>query len=167
MSNVKIRKISLSGEVDTEMYRNLCAELDLLERQSRNKPIILELNSGGGDAMEAIAIAGRLRASPCPLEVHGYGQIFSAATIIFAAAPVRKMSKYAWFMVHDGEDEFEGSANQIQVELSHLKRIELQWAEMLEEFTEIPRALWVELSEQTTYMTAQECLKLKLVSELI
>lgn len=161
------RKIVLSGDIDCTMFAELSTQLAAYEADSRTEPVMIEINSEGGATSDALAIVGRLRASPCPIHTVGYGKVMSAATLIYAAGSTRIMSRYAWFMIHDASDQFKGSVPKIKAELKQLEREELQWIELLELFTGVPKALWAELTANSTHLTAEDCKKLLIADELI
>lgn len=160
------RRIVLTGEVDHNMFSELCNRLSELELESDEAPVLVEVSSIGGNTQDALAIVGRLHASPCPIHTVGYGQIMSAATLIFAAGERRLMSKYAWFMIHDASDRFAGPLTKVKREVKQLEREELQWIDLLEQFTGVPKALWAELTANSAHLTATECKNLQIVDEL-
>lgn len=161
------RRIVLSGDVDANMFTDLCTQIAELELENDAGAIVIEINSDGGNTSDALAIAGRLKASPCLICTVAYGKVMSAATLIFAAGERRYMSRYAWFMIHDAADKFSGSVPKVKAELKQLEREELQWIELLEQFTGVPKALWAELTAQATHLTAEDCKKLLIADELI
>lgn len=161
------RTVVLAGTVNSTMFAEFCAAMHALEQQDANAPIAIELNSEGGDTHDALAIAGRLRASPCPTICIGYGRIMSAATLIFAAGTTRVMSRYAWFMIHDATEHFEGSIGTVRPALKQLEREEHQWIELMEQFTGVPKALWAELTAKSAFLSAEECKNLTIIDELL
>lgn len=161
------RRVLLSGTVDHNMFTDLCVQLSELELESATEPIYVDINSTGGNTEDALAIVGRMHASPCPVHTIGYGQIASAATLIFAAGQKRYMSKFGWFMIHDAASRFSGPLTKLRADVKQLEREELQWIELMEQFTGVPKALWADLTAKGSYLTADDCKKLLIVDELI
>lgn len=156
----------LSGDVSSAMFSDLCAQLDELEAEDLG-PVCVRINSDGGNTSDALAIAGRLKQSKCEIVTIGYGRVMSAATIILAAGDTRLMSRYAWFMIHDAKDRFSGTVTEIKHSAKQLEREELQWIELMEAFTGVPKALWAELTAKGTFLTAQECKNLTIIDDLV
>jgi ATP-dependent Clp protease protease subunit len=160
------RSIVLSGDVTSAMFQDFCTQMDILE-DADSAPIIVRLNSNGGNTADALAIAGRIRESTNEVITVGYGHIMSAATLILAAGDKRKMSKHAWFMIHDARDRATGTAAEMKRAAKQLAREEAQWIELMADFTGVPKALWAELTANSTHLTATECKNLTIIDELI
>lgn len=160
------RSIVLSGDVSSVMFQDFCTQMDTLEAEGE-LPITVRINSNGGNTSDALAIAGRMRDCPCQVITIGYGHIMSAATLILAAGDVRKMSKHAWFMIHDAKDRISGTASEMRRAAKQLAKEEAQWIELMAQFTGVPKALWAELTAQGTHLTAIECKNLTIIDELV
>lgn len=160
------RSIVLSGDVDSAMFETFCNQMDVLEDEGF-MPIVVRINSNGGCTADALAIAGRMQESPNEVVTVGYGHIMSAATLILAAGDRRKMSKHAWFMIHPAVDKFKGTAAEIKRAAKQLAKEEAQWIQLMEQFTGVPKALWAELTANSTYLTATECKNLTIIDDLI
>jgi len=63
--------------------------------------ITVQINSGGGDLLEAQAITAFLKAYNARIETVGMGLVASAATIILLASKNSSMAKNSWFMIHN------------------------------------------------------------------
>lgn len=163
MSN---RAIVLSGDVNATMFADFCNQMDILEADEF-LPITVRINSDGGNTADALAIAGRMRECPNEVITIGYGQILSAATLILAAGDVRKMSKHAWFMIHDAKTSNKGTAAELKRAARQFAREEAQWIDLMFEFTGVPKALWAELTAEGRHLTAIECKNLTIIDELI
>lgn len=160
------RIIRVIGDIDEDSFKEFSEELSQLEGES-NKPITLELCSGGGDAYAALAFHGRMIESACSMTVIVYGQASSAAVLILASGDARFMEAAAWVMVHEDSGKQVGTVVELEREAAHSRRMEVQWAHLLEVHTGTPASKWSELHKATTYLTAQECLKLGLIDKII
>lgn len=161
------RKINIIGSVDHDLYSAFLEEIEALERS--NKPIEIDLCSDGGDAFVAIAFFNRIRQSECEITITAYGLVASAAVLILAAGDNRRMTKDAWVMVHEEEVALEEGVRvkNAEKELKHLRRIETQWNDLLNEATGVPSDVWGKLHEVETYLNAEECKHLNLVMEIV
>ena len=161
-----MRKFTLSAGVDEEVFGSFCEAMDEFESEG-NKPIELELCSGGGDAYIALAFAARIRRSMCPVHITVYGSCQSAAVLILASGTKRYMTKESWVMVHQDHGEISENVTLIEVETKHLRAMEDQWAKLLAGLTTTSAKKWAKLHKETTYLTPEQCVKLGLVDGVI
>jgi len=159
--------IRLIGAVDEDMYKRVSKKLEYAEDVQQAIAITIELFSTGGDAHSALAIAARIRKSPLEVRITALGQVASAAVLILASGKVRRMTKEAWVMVHEDAGNHKGDIVALEREARQSRRMEDQWAALLEELTGTPAAKWTELHKVTTYLSAEECLALGLVDKII
>lgn len=157
--------IYITGEINEEAYTKFCEALDSFDQY--NEPIEVHLNSGGGDASDAIAMATRMRLHPYAVNVTVYGQASSAAVIILAYGARRRMTTESWVMVHEESDKISGDVRLLEREVEQLRRVEKQWAELLAERTKVTASYWESVHSETTYLSAEECLELGLIDEVI
>jgi len=162
------RRIIITGEINDESYKEFSSSLLQLEEISKTQSIVLELSSEGGDAYCALAFSGRMRNSPCDIIIHAYGLVASAAVLILASGDTRYIAKEAWVMVHeDSLSELEGNVTQLEKTAKHLRRLEDQWAWLLESMTSTNLEEWARLHKEEKFLTPQECIELGLVDKII
>lgn len=160
------RTLRIIGEINEESYREFSEQLEALELQS-NKPINIELNSSGGTTYDAIAFGSRIKRSPCETIITGYGLVASAAVLILASGTKRRLTRCSWVMVHEDQGKVKGSVSEMEKELTHLRDLEDQWADMLSQLTKSSKGNWALLHKYTTYLRAKQCLELGLIEEII
>jgi ATP-dependent protease ClpP protease subunit len=165
--NLRDRIIQLTDEIVFPAFDFVDAALTELENESR-KGVTIRLNSLGGSVYEALAIVGRINASPCKITIEGYGAIMSAATLILAAGDKRKLSHLAWFMHHEASvDAGEMRAAQLDAFTKQLKREEKQWAKAMAEYTNRDAKFWLTKGTHIdAYFDANELLKLGVIDEV-
>lgn len=149
--------LHLTGSVNKKMLRCVIEGLETEVRKIR-------ITSHGGDPDIALAIAGLLAQRDITTEI--YGQCYSAATLIFAAGKRRRMQKWAWVMVHEGSEAVDGNASSIKAHAKHMERSENHWNFIMHELTGTEAKVWEKLNEKDTYLSAEECLKLNLATEI-
>jgi ATP-dependent Clp protease protease subunit len=155
-------------DITMDAYSLFSQEMDEYEHdEDSDENIIVELSSHGGDAYAALAFASRIRLSGCEVRVVGMGLVASAAVLVLASGHVRVITAEAWVMVHEDSDKLKGSVTDVEREATHMRALEVQWDQLLEKYTKTPAAEWDKLHRQTTYLTAQQCLKLGLVDEVL
>lgn len=160
-------RLQIIGEIDSDAYERFSEQLYILECQSPRPKVVIELNSHGGEAVIALAFAARMRLSRCHLTVVVYGEASSAAVLILAQGNDRLMTKEAWCMVHEDSGKISGNVVEMERESLQYRRLENQWAELLEANTGTKASVWTKLHKDTTYLTPQECLELGLITRII
>ena len=149
--------VHLIGSVNKKMLNQVIEALEVDET-------VFRITSHGGDPDIALAIAGLLAQYDVTTEV--YGQCYSAATLVFAAGSRRRMQKWSWVMVHEASETVDGNASSIKSHAKHMERNELHWNRIMEELTGTDAKLWEKLNERDTYLTADECRRLNLATEI-
>lgn len=160
---------SSEAEVESDTFDFGMCEIgmSLLERIS-DEPITFKINSPGGDCYDALAIIGRMKASPCQIITEGYGHVMSAATLILMAGNVRKMSKYCVPMFHKMSYMAAGSHDDVQDQVNQSDKEQKLWCGIYEEFSGKDAAWWMlKMKKKEYYPTPQELLELGAVDELI
>lgn len=159
------RSVQLYCEIDDAAFRFVDGALNILENQSR-KGITIKINSMGGSVYDALAIIGRMKASPCKITTEGYGSVMSAATIILAAGNKRRMSEYALFMWHEHSYDAGGKHSEVKAWVAQFDKEEDQWATIMAKFTARPAEFWKSTGKHTDkFFNAQQLLELGVIDE--
>lgn len=161
-----MNKIIISGDISEENFQRFSEELTEFEKEEGDT-VELELYSQGGDAEVALAFTGRMRTSPCYVNVTVYGAAYSAAALILAAGDKRTMTSESWVMVHEDSGKTSGTVAQREKDIAHCRRLENQWNILMEFYTGISKDRWAELHRAETYLNANQCLELGLVDKVI
>jgi ATP-dependent protease ClpP protease subunit len=165
--NFRDRIITLSKEVDAEMFALIDAAMSEMESDNR-RSVTIRINSEGGSVYDALAIVGRLKTSKCRIITVGFGAIMSAATLILACGDERKMSDIAWFMHHESQYIVEGAHQQIVNAVAQAEREENQWAKWMQEYSNKDAKFWRKVAQdKNAYFTAEELLDLGVIDEVI
>lgn len=160
------RKLYLIGDVDEVMLRDFSETLDGLENQNK-KPIYIELNSGGGTAVDGMAIAARIHNSPCKIHVHVNGVADSAAVIIAASGHTRSMTESSTMLLHEDSAEISGTTSELERRVKELRTRENTWNRLLEVYTNTSASFWDELHRADLTLTAKQCLAHNLTQKII
>lgn len=169
--SLRNRMFTLTGEVNLDMFHRTEACLNIFESEN-NKTITIKLCSEGGDIYAALAIVGRIKASPCNIRIEAYGQIMSAATAIFACGDVRVASRYTTFMFHQCAISLPDQSTKrrdVRDELLQSEHEDELFSHILAEHSSEDVNYWQELVEsaQNMYMTAEQCKALGVVDKII
>ena len=95
------RVVWLTGDIDLETTVKCLKGLSVLDRLSE-EPIILMINSEGGDMVQGFAIIDAI--AHCRSQIMGVvrGNAQSAAFVILQSCNIRRASKHAVLMTHTG-----------------------------------------------------------------
>lgn len=168
-------KLYIIGDIDEENYREFSQKLTKLERNHKlfpevfkNDIVSVELNSAGGNAIDALAFFSRMRTSPFKFDITLHGCAMSAAVLVLAAGDIRRMAKESWVMVHEDSDTVKNAfVKDIEKKGAQLRLLEEQWNELLASRTKANKDTWHHLHDDETYLNAEECLAIGLVEEII
>ncbi len=161
------RSISIIGGLDWDTFSAFSDAINELENKSKTKDINLHLASEGGTSGVALAIVGRMRVSPCNINVFAFGDVSSAATLILASGSKRFMAAETWVMVHEDSGKIRGSVADWERDAKHARSLEAQWNNIMASHTLYTAETWEKLNKATTYLTASECLECGLIDEII
>lgn len=165
--NFRDRVITISSEIDSDLFKLVDGALSEMEAHSR-KAVTIRINSEGGSVYDALAIVGRLKASKCKIVTEGYGCIMSAASLILACGKERKVSDLAWFMVHESSYEVQGKHSEVRDYVKQAEREENQWAECMASYSQRDSKFWRDVqAKKDAYFSAEELKELGVVDELI
>ena len=127
------RKILLSDEITSSSVEKVISMIfsinyddDQKEEEYKDwvrEPIMLFINSNGGNAYDAFALADVIRKSKTPVHTIALGWCMSAGFLIYLFGHKRLMSEYATLMYHDVATSTHGKSEQVKQELSEMKRL--------------------------------------------
>ncbi len=164
-------KLYIIGDINDESYKEFSealSHIELLNNPDTSGSVEIELNSGGGDAVTALAFFSRMRTSPFKFEVTLHGCAMSAAVLILAAGDVRRMAREAWVMVHEDSETIKNAfVKTIEKRADQLRMLEEQWNELLASRTKTTVDTWHHLHDDETYLNAEDCLVMGLIEEII
>lgn len=155
--NLKDRVIRITDEIDQWTVDVVDTALSEMERENR-RTITVKISCPGGDVYSSLAIVDLLRNSPCHIHTMGYGQVFSAATLLLACGDKRSIGKRAFVMHHEASFGAEGRISDVSELVSQVQREEDMWAHYMAEFTNYGNAtFWKEQAHKRDwYLDAYE-----------
>jgi ATP-dependent protease ClpP protease subunit len=162
---MSIKHFTICGDITEETVANFYAFCEKLQPE---QSVCLNLSSTGGNPDAALAIVGIMKAcKKVTWHAQAFGYLYSAAVLIFACAEVRRFSSYGFAMVHEAKEKVNAEASGMLRYAKHMQRYEQHWNAILASKTSTPESVWEKMSEKTTYLNAEECLKLGLCTEII
>lgn len=164
--NFDQRIVTVSEEIGEGSFDLIDSALQEMEAQN-HKPIIIRIKSPGGSVYEAIAMVGRIKASPCKIITEGYGMVMSAATMLLSAGDVRRVSRYTWFMHHESAYSVGGRHSEVKAYVAQAEREEQVWAVWMAELTGKPAKFWATKGIHIdAYFTADQLVELGVADEV-
>ena len=103
------------------------------------KPIVVLINSYGGDIYQAFALISAIRASKTPVITVNTGVAMSAGLLILLAGHKRYAMKYSTAMIHPGSAVHSGDYEQMQESQKNYKRTVDMMADYIIERTNITK----------------------------
>ena len=128
------------------------------------KPLTLHINSEGGDLGDAIGLVDLMRGLGVNVRTLGYGNIMSAAFMIFAAGQkgYRAIGKNTTIMVHQFNDSLEGKYHDMRAYAKECDRYNKKMEQILSECSNLsvkdvrtkllkPTDVWLSAEELVEY----------------
>ena len=133
--NLKTREIFVSGDITSEFGDWFCCVMRYLESQS-SAPIIVWLNTPGGDMTSMFTFHDLVRASSCEVITIGTGQVCSAGVLMLACGNKRMVTESTTLMSHRGEEQIIGNLEQMEAQMKVVKWSEEHWAVLMDRYTD-------------------------------
>lgn len=162
------RIVMLFGPIDKVLAQKIIAQLLYLDTIN-NDPILMVINSPGGDADAGFAILDIMRALKSPVKTLANGIAASAATVVLLASKkeLRFATKNARLLIHQPSTGTQGTASDIEIQAKAIRELRKVGSQLIADQTgktfeqvekDIHRDYW---------MNAEEGLKYGLVGKLV
>lgn len=130
------------------------------------KPILIYLNSLGGSVIDGYAIMDVIELSKTPVYTIAIGSIYSMGACIFLTGHTRIMYPRSTIMFHDGNTQVVGSSRKVKDTVDFFNRIAANDKEYILKRTDITEELYDNKQSDEWYLTAPECLQLKIADKI-
>lgn len=160
VSETKSRVLVFAGEVEAEAIGNFMREFTELD--ATTGPIEIRIYSGGGDSYGAMAIYDLIRSSPNEVHTVAFGDVSSAAVLIFQAGDQRIASQNCTFLLHPTSTHVEGTFVQVETASKETQRIHRRYCQLLAERSGMALKKVMKLCSKETFVTADEAVALGL-----
>lgn len=162
------RIIMVEGEINNEMAVSIIAQLRYLESQDKEKPIIMFIQSPGGDVSAGYAIIDTMNDIKCPVHTVAMGMTASMAVTIFLNGKKgeRSVYKHTELLVHQPLGGTQGQISDMERNVKHGIKLKDQLAKEYSKLTGIELKKMVEMMDRDTILDAQECVKLGLADKI-
>ena len=137
------------------------------KKAEERKPIIIFINSYGGDADITMSIVSAVLASVTPVITVNCGTAWSGGSLILLAGHKRYAMKYSTVMFHPGSAVQGGTYNQMEEGQKNYKRTVDMMANYIVERTEITKKKLSNNWTRDWYISDEEQERLKIVDKII
>ncbi len=165
---LKTRTIILSGEINKELAEKVIRQLLLLEADGSG-PIKVFIDSPGGDADAGFAIYDMMRFIKPDVYTIGMGLVASAGAIILLAAPVERRIALpnSHYLIHQPLSGMRGVATEIEIHANELEKLRVKINKLISNETGIDVEKVSKDTDRDYWMSADEALEYKLVSQIV
>lgn len=158
----EIDEITLSIQKNILYYNHIDRSISVDKR----KPIIIMIDSIGGQLTEAMSIAATIRLSKTPVYTVNIGEADSGAALILASGSKRFALPYSTALIHSGSGELAGTAEQVESQQKIYKKQVIQ----MREYMAICGVNEVALNRNKNkewYMTVEDQIKYGVVDKIL
>ncbi len=159
------REVRYYGPINTKSLFQL--NLILENMASSDEPIHLHVQSGGGDLIPALYTADLIARSPTPIYTYVDGFAASAATLLSVSGQRRFMTAHSTMLIHQLSSGHSGNFRELQ---QHIENDSLLMSQLIEIYVQrctMNERTLKALLDKDKYLSAQECLDLGLVDQII
>lgn len=159
---IKSRTIVISEDVNSSMAGEISRLVNYMEADNPSEPILVTINSPGGEAYTGLGIHDTLRMTSCPVFTLVNGLCASAGIVILLAA--EKENRYSLpssrFMIHQPSGGASGTAADIEIKAENMKALRHMYFDLIakacgrtiEEVSEkAKRDFWLSAEESKSY----------------
>lgn len=137
-----------------------------LVKQNKSAPLVLRINSPGGDYHEAVAIYNQLRAHRPGVTVHVDAEAASAASLVAMAGAKILMARGSHLMIHEPWSVVAGPAREMQAAAAWLEKLTESAIDIYAERTGAERDQLAEWLTAETWFTAAEAVDAGFADEM-
>ena len=162
--------IQIIGDIDAAAFLKFDAELSELESHKKDASVVfVNLNSDGGDATIGLAFFDRIKSSPLEVTITAFGEVGSAATLVFAAGDKRVMTPNSSLFFHEeAVGDISGmSLSKAKQHLQRLSEVDQQYNRLIASVSKKGIDYWDYLCVNETYLSPQEALEAGICDEIL
>lgn len=155
-------EIEVLGEIGDSGWGAECTTAKMVKDQLKaigKAPVLVTINSPGGDAFEGIAIYNLLREHAAKVTVNVLGLAASAASIIAMSGDTVRMGDGAFMMIHSSSGLVMGNQQDMRDFADLLESIDDSVASLYATRTGKSKAAITEMMKKETWLSAAEAVK--------
>ena len=167
------RKHFITDVIDAMTTEDLCKAIMQYNKDDagidpdKRKPIMIYLDTPGGDVSAGLRVIDIIQASKTPVYIVNLGICYSMGFMIYIAGHKRFASRNATFLMHDGSVSASGSASKTRDLMEFNNRVDERLRDMVLALTSISAELYDNKSRTEWYMFANEAKELGVVDSIL
>lgn len=167
------RKHFITDGIDAVSTDDLCKAIiqynkdDYGLEPEERRPILIYLDTPGGDVAAGLRVIDIIRASKTPVYIINLGICYSMGFMIYIAGHKRFSSRNATFLMHDGSVSASGSASKTRDLMLFNERIDGRLRDLVLQFTKITPEMYDAKLRTEWYMFADEAKELGVVDSIL
>lgn len=133
---------------------------------SKRKPILLYINSDGGDVEDGYGLLDTILMSKTPIHTICVAKAYSMGGMIFIAGHHRTMFPKSSVMLHQGAASLHGDMGKVKDTMKFVDQLVKIGDNFVLERTKIPIELYEQKIANDWYLCSEDCLKLGITDEI-
>lgn len=166
---LKTRTIIISGEINKQLAERSVRQLLLLEAEDAEKPILVLIDSPGGDVDAGFAIYDMIRFVSPKVYLLGIGLVASAAALILltGAKGERVGLPNSRYLIHQPLTGLQGVATDLEIHAKEIEKTKEKLNLIMAEAIGKPIETIQKDTDRDYWMNATEALKYGLISRIV
>ena len=165
-------KVYFHCEVSRKNIMMLVQELEkackyVREYMDEDSKIHLYIHSEGGDLYAGLSGMHHIKNCRVPVVTHVDGICASAGTDLLLGGTKRVMSKYSQVLIHQLSSGVIGKYEEMKEETENCTKLMNMMRKIYNEHCKIPKKVMDKLMSKEIYLDSEECLKYKIVDEIV
>jgi len=163
----KDRYLFLYGAIELDTAYEINTKLLVMEKENKEKPIYLEINSPGGSIIDGLAIIDTMQHIKPEIITIVSGLAASMGAIIASAGDKRYAYPNAQIMLHAASGMVGDYMNHMKDRTGWLEKISNRIKKILKEKTVLTEKEYFKMDNGELWLNSKEALKLKLIDKII
>lgn len=158
-------------DLDRQATREFAINLITWSKNNGNKPLRININSGGGNFQDCLALKAelnRLRHAGHHLTIAVYGRAASCCAWLLQVADRRIIDADSWLLIHEVSSSVSGGLSAMKREVARVEQLQNQSIELLTRRSKLTAEVINRniADGHDWWLTAKEALELGLVDEI-
>lgn len=141
-------------------------EAKMLKAEER-QPIVIYLNSPGGDVLMGLVVAEIIKKSVTPVHITVIGTAASMGSIILMAGHKRYAYTFSNVLIHDGEKGLGGTSNKVKDTMKFFEEKDEQLKQFVLQNTKITEEKYDTMQDREWWMTASKALEYGIIDAIL
>jgi ATP-dependent Clp protease protease subunit len=160
------RHILIFSDIDDEMAFVVVAKIRAMNEINKKQPILLEINSQGGNVAGGMAIINAILSSKAPIITLINGEACSMAALISICGDERFMYSNSFWMLHQIRDIIGDSSSVIKDRAAYLEKLDITINQIIDRATKLSSEDRKKANTGELWFDAEQCLARNVVDKI-